>query len=67
MRHINMVEIQSLDLDWSFKCKYCNKDLSVPTDRVEVIDLKSNQILYVYCQTDECMSIHIREFYKVMK
>ena len=64
MRQIQMVEIQSLEVDFSWKCKYCGSSVPKDNERVDVIDPRTHRILYVYCQKHKCMQAHLKEFYK---
>lgn len=63
MREIRMTEFTQIEVDSIWKCKYCNKPLPNPTDRVDVIDIRTHRINYVYCQTHKCMHAHLNEFY----
>lgn len=65
MRQIKMIEMQEVILDSIHHCKYCGRELPNEIDRAEVLNVNTNKILYVYCQTDHCMSAHIADFYQV--
>jgi len=63
MREIKMTEITQIEIESIWKCEYCGRPLPAPVDRVDVIDVRSHRILYVYCQTHKCMQAHLKAFY----